>query len=571
MLKTKSYVKAVKILHYYFAGMPQLTIAQKCLVNQSTVSRCAEKFEEEDSAKGIMAAAEEYQVMNEVSALRSLATDLYKSKTSIEEAKSGVKMVILFNSLGVPPEEFKVLAKMFKKLKDPDFAKVGMKIIKLEEAIGKEYPEIVSEFEQLGEEITASQEKIANLQEKQDKEEKALEALELDRNEKEEEIAEFLEEAGKKKAAADAEVKEKLDQAGLTLEKIDKVHPVVEKMNALGITDDKFEQFVKERQLLEEMGVTWEKFQTVAGSLAKAGEGFNGDSIATKLEEFGDLDKVITSMRAEETSLQPEVEKLGKEKIKLTAEVDGLAKSKAQLENEVGHLEGSKKALGATIESMNDRKIHLQKHMAVLENDFSKLRENKKGLMEEVEQKRQEIAAMNEKLKQSDAINQMLKGREAALQKLDAKIADAGQNFKLYEAFLGLVRERKETQIEGFLKLVPVLFDALKSGEYDPGFLVDIILGQLSGNILDKLGCENCGAEFVMLKRSQKLIQGSGLTGKIPLRCPDCGESLKTVVKTPLGSTLKKVIVTGKPTLEKPGTPSPEGRPPDHPETGKQA
>jgi predicted transcriptional regulator len=110
-----------------------------------------------------------------------------------------------------------------------------------------------------------------------------------------------------------------------------------------------------------------------------------------------------------------------------------------------------------------------------------------------------------------------------------------------------------------------------KSGEYDPGFLVEIILGQLSGSTLDKLGCEYYGAEFVMLKRSQKLIQGSGLTGKIPLRCPDCGESLKTVVKTPLGSTLKKVIVTRKPTLEKPGIPSSEGSPPDHPETGKQA
>jgi len=61
-----SYVKAVKILHHYFAGMPQLMIAQKCLINQSTVSRCAKKFEEEASTKGIIAAAKEYQVMNEV-------------------------------------------------------------------------------------------------------------------------------------------------------------------------------------------------------------------------------------------------------------------------------------------------------------------------------------------------------------------------------------------------------------------------------------------------------------------------------------------------------------------------
>ncbi len=72
-----------------------------------------------------------------------------------------------------------------------------------------------------------------------------------------------------------------------------------------------------------------------------------------------------------------------------------------------------------------------------------------------------------------------------------------------------------------------------------------------------------------MLKRRQKVTQGSGLIEKTPMRCADCRESLKTAVKTPLGSTLKKVIITGKATLEKSRTPSPEEKNSDHPEASK--
>jgi len=533
-----SHVKMTKVLHLYFSGFPQMKIGEKCWVHQSTISRYAQKFEEKASAEGIVAAAKEYGIMDEVMALRSLATDLYKSKTSIEEAKSGVKMVTLFNSLGVPPEEFKVLAKMFKKLKDPDFPKAGMKIIKLEEATGKEYTEIVSEFEQLDEEIAVRQEKIANLQEKQGKEEKALEVLELDRKEKEEEVAEFLEEAEKKKAAADAEVKEKLAEAGLTLEKIAKLHPVVEKMNGLGISDDKLDTFVGERQVLEEKGITWEKFQTVAGALATAGE-IDTDGLAEKLAEFGTLQQAITSMKAEKASLQPEVEKLGEDKIKLTAEVDGLFKSKGQLETEVGHLEGSKKALNDTV---------------------AKLETQKAALAEEIGQKEKQIAEMDEKLKKAGELDKDLKEKEEQLQELNAKTAAAGQKYELFEAFLGLVIGRTEVEIEEFLKLALVLMKEAKKGKYDPGFIVNTILKQLSGSILDQLTCLYCGAEFIMLKRGQKAIHRGQLVGKLSMLCPDCGEVSKVIVKTPLSVTLKEVIVSKKPTLKKPEETTPGGK-----------
>ena len=91
-----SYVKAAKVLHHYFGGMPQLKIAQKCAVNQATVSRCAVKFQKEAAAKGILKAAKEYAIMEEITALRSLSIELYKGKASVEEAMSGLKMLKIF-------------------------------------------------------------------------------------------------------------------------------------------------------------------------------------------------------------------------------------------------------------------------------------------------------------------------------------------------------------------------------------------------------------------------------------------------------------------------------------------
>ncbi len=551
--------KTTKILHLYFTGMPQPKIAQKCGVNQATVSRCAAKFQEEAAVQGIVAASKEHGIMDEVIALRSLATELYKSKATVEEAKSGVKMVKLFNSLAVPPEEYKVLAKTFTKLKDPGFYKVGMKLVKLGESTGKDYNDSVSEFEKLGEEIAVRQETIADLKVKQENEEKSLQELQLTRDKKESEVEEFLEKAEQKKAAAAAEVDAKLAEAGLTLERIDKLYPVVDKMKEFGISDDKLENFVKEHQVLEEKGVTWEKFQTIAGALAKAGD-INWGNLAAKLEEYGTLDNVVISMKAEKTSLKPEVAKLGDEKVKLAAEVDGLVKSKTQLETEVGHLEGSKKALENTIDTLEIRRAHLEKHLAELEDDIAKVEANKAVLTEGADQKHGEITEMNEKLKEADAIDQKLKKQQIELQELDNKKAAAGKNFELYEAFKGAIASGTGPEIQAFLKSVPALIIDANSGKYKPEFMLSYIIGQLTGGAFDLLACQDCQAEFMMVKGGKKQVtSGISMINKF---CPDCMGIHTVIKKKMLVPALRKVIVPPiEITMKESGKVTPEEKP----------
>jgi len=181
------------------------------------------------------------------------------------------------------------------------------------------------------------------------------------------------------------------------------------------------------------------------------------------------------------------------------------------------------------------------------------------NLAESVSDREKRVSEMDEKLKTIDAIDQALEEKKEVVKELEARVAAAGLKFQLFEAFLGLVGVRSGTEIEKFQKFVPTLVDEAKTGKYDSGFLVNVILGELSGGTLDWLVCQYCEAEFVMLKRRQKGIQGVQLPGKVPMRCPDCGELEKVDVKTPLAVTLKKVIVSGKPVLlKKPGETTPE-------------
>jgi len=72
--------KAVRIMQFYFKGMPQLAISKKARVNQSTVSRCASRFKAIADEIGVIAAAKEVGIMHEVNGLRSLATELFQNR-----------------------------------------------------------------------------------------------------------------------------------------------------------------------------------------------------------------------------------------------------------------------------------------------------------------------------------------------------------------------------------------------------------------------------------------------------------------------------------------------------------
>lgn len=255
--------KATKILQHFFKGMPQPEIAKKCGVNQATVSRYASRLKADADDIGIIAAAKEYGVMHEVDSLRSLATELYKNKLTADEAKEGLAIRKLFDSLNVLPTEHKTLIKAISKLKNPGFVPAAMKLAKLEATTGKSYTQIVSEFEHLSSEIKEVEKKNAALKQEGEALHQSIKELTTAKNKKKHELQHLEMKAQQTKSALEAEVAKKMEETKLTLDRIEKLEPMAEALDKLGISDDKLGEYLKEHQELEELGIGWENFKTI--------------------------------------------------------------------------------------------------------------------------------------------------------------------------------------------------------------------------------------------------------------------------------------------------------------------
>ena len=155
--------KIARILKYYFRGVPQLGIAHRVGVDQSTVSLYASRFKEAATEVGLLAAGEEFNVFEEVSELRSLSTELLKVNLTAEDAREGVKIILAFNRLGIEPYLHIKLVQLCKKVDDEEFIISVLRFGELEDSIDKDYLEIVSDFESIASQLPLSEKKLMAL------------------------------------------------------------------------------------------------------------------------------------------------------------------------------------------------------------------------------------------------------------------------------------------------------------------------------------------------------------------------------------------------------------------------
>jgi len=341
----------------------------------------------------------------------------------------------------------------------------------------------------------------------------------------------------------------------MTLERIAELHPVVEKLEELGVTDSMLETYLEKHLTLEGYGINLEKFKIVAEALAKTKD-VDADGLAAKLANYSSLDQAISSMKADKEYLQPKVEELKKEKNHLQTQVDERVKKKTYLDDEVKHLEEVKNTLNKAIDALPN----LEKHITRMEKEAIKLEARDATLAEDVTGKEKQIAEMNEKLKAAGNLDNELGEKNEHLQKVDNKITAAGERYKMFEAFLGLVGANTVADVEKFLISAGALVNEAKLGNYDPAHLVNLVIGQLTGDALDLIACKTCGAEFT-------IIRGSKVpTGVLILKwCPECGGPNTTIQKKLLAQTLKdELSPKTQITLIKPGQITPEVKPQEH-------
>jgi predicted transcriptional regulator len=147
MTVTISPPKVSKMLRLYFLGFHEVKIAKKVGVHQSSVSHYATKFKERAEEVGLLVAAKEYGIMEEVEALRSLAVELHKNKLIADDAKEGVKIIKVFNGLGIKPSAHTMLVKVCKEVKSPGFIEAALKLVKIEAESHISYEEAVKKLE----------------------------------------------------------------------------------------------------------------------------------------------------------------------------------------------------------------------------------------------------------------------------------------------------------------------------------------------------------------------------------------------------------------------------------------
>jgi len=261
--------KASRILQLFFVGIPQPEIAQRCRVNQSTVSRYADSFKKEADKLGTIEAAKEYKVMHEVDSLRSLAVELFKNRLTVEEAEEGVAILKLFDSLGVPPAEHKTMIRVTSRLKNRDFVPAAMKLAELETSTGKSYTEIVFDFERLSSENKNLEQSNAALKQESEAINQSIKELTLAKKKVEQGLRELQNKVKQVESTAKAEIAKRMKEANLTLERMERLEPLALKLKKLGVSDDKLEDFLKEHQELEEIGITWQNFKNIIRGMEK--------------------------------------------------------------------------------------------------------------------------------------------------------------------------------------------------------------------------------------------------------------------------------------------------------------
>ena len=154
--------KVAKILRYYFSGLPQMKIAKKSGVDQSSISIYATRFKERVSEVGIIAAGKEYGLMEEVDALRSLSVELHKAKLTVDEAKEGVKIEKAFIKLGISPEEHMTFVKACKEVNDQGFVNAALKLARIESEGNMSYEEVLTGFKEMTSQLPILEKLIEN-------------------------------------------------------------------------------------------------------------------------------------------------------------------------------------------------------------------------------------------------------------------------------------------------------------------------------------------------------------------------------------------------------------------------
>jgi len=382
MAQKLSPYKLSKMMALYFEGYSQSQIANKLKINQATVSLHLSKFKAMAEEQGLKAAAKEYGIMDEVESLHSLAAELKKAKLTVEEAKVGVKMELLFQKLGVKEQDYKDLIQACTKMKDEGYIDDAVKLNKLEQSTGMTHEEIVAQSASTYEHLKKAQQDLNTATGKLNTTKGELASIE------------------EQKELANQDLKKHMQQIGVDMNRLKQVEGLALALKEGGISDKELQDYVQRQQVLNKAGIGIDTFVLILEKAKVLTSQDHGEELLQMLSEYDDLNKAKKTLQAKVQSLEKEahgLEQQAKLKGKIEGEIAKLKAEKASLEAYVTQLYDQKNTLDhiqSEVSSLAEKKAMLGHETAELEtykgllSDDIKSKEQKTSDLKELESKK---------------------------------------------------------------------------------------------------------------------------------------------------------------------------------------
>jgi hypothetical protein len=310
--------KLSKMLALYLEGYTQTQIAEKLNINQATVSLSVEKFSALVEQQGLDATAKEYGIMDQVKALHSLSAELKAAKVTVEEAKVGLKMVMVFQKYGVKQEDYQDLVQACTKMKSEGYIESMVKLNQLEKSMGMTPDKIIAQATGASQQLKQTQSQLQNVTDKLNASKEELTAID------------------KQKKQANQDLAAHMKQVGLDMNRLKLVEDLAMVLKKADISDQEILEFVQRQQLLNKAGIDLDTFMAILKKAKVATSYDGGEELFHMLSEYGDLFQTTKALQIKIDALSKQAEGLEEQ-----------AKLKSKIESEAAKLKAEKAGLEA--------------------------------------------------------------------------------------------------------------------------------------------------------------------------------------------------------------------------------
>jgi len=267
-----------EIMDLHFQGLSRDDIAKEIGVSTGAVSGVIKQFIDCADSESTEEAAEEYDVIETVESLRSLAVKIRKAGTSVEELRGVSNMLGRIKKL-IDLDRLEGYIKAGESLGDKAHVEASVRMHLIEERTGRSHDDILNDLESKESRVRGLSSEIQHLQSQ-------IKNLDLEREKAQTNL-------NAEKTRLEAELKEHLKQHSLTLERIQYIANIERELSGYGIELTQLEGLRRVLNAVDETGQDAKKIAELAkkvGSLraqteAEAKELDDTRELATKLSE----------------------------------------------------------------------------------------------------------------------------------------------------------------------------------------------------------------------------------------------------------------------------------------------